>query len=449
MDVPEVRYAKTPQGVHIAYQVVGDGPTDLVMPGPGYSNIDHNWRFPPVGRFLRRLGSITRLIVFDPRGTGLSDRISGGDLPTLESRMADTLSVMETVGSERAALWGSDATGPLSILFAATYPERTAALIVYASYARGSWAPDYPWAWTDEKWDEHLLESERRWGQPDYVEELTKWMAPTASLDQTNREIWTGFYRATSPGTQLMLDTMERDTDVRHVLPAVHVPTLVLHRTGDQAYSVEEGRYVAEHIAGAQFVELDGVDHLPPWGDADAIVREIDRFLGSVLDEEADFDRVLATVMFTDIVGSTQRASQMGDRAWRQLLVTHHQRVGGLLARYRGREVDTAGDGFFATFDGPARAIRCAMAIAQAIQDLGIEVRVGLHTGEIELEGDAVRGIAVHIGARVASLAGPGEVLVSSTVKDLVAGSGLTFEDRGEHELKGVPDRWHLYRVVG
>jgi class 3 adenylate cyclase len=246
-----------------------------------------------------------------------------------------------------------------------------------------------------------------------------------------------------------MLDTMERETDVRHVLPAVHVPTLVLHRTGDQAYSVEEGRYLAEHIAGARFVELDGVDHLPEIGDTDSIVREIDRFLGSVLDEEAEFDRVLATVMFTDIVGSTQHASRMGDRAWRQLLVTHHQRVRGLLARYRGREVDTAGDGFLATFDGPARAIRCATAIAQAMHDLGLEVRVGLHTGEIELEGDAVRGIAVHIGARVASLAGPGEVLVSNTVKDLVAGSGLTFEDRGEHELKGVPDRWHLYRVVG
>ena len=217
-------------------------------------------------------------------------------------------------------------------------------------------------------------------------------MAPTAHLDQTDMEMWTGFLRATSPGTMVALDTMERETDVRHVLPAVHVPALVLHRTGDQVYSVEEGRYLAEHIAGARFVELDGVDHMPDFGDSDAIVREIDRFLGSVLDEEAEFDRVLATVMFTDIVDSTQRASQMGDRAWRQLLVTHHQRVRGLLARYRGREVDTAGDGFLATFDGPARAIRCGMAIAQAMQDLGLQIRVGLHTGEIELEGDAVRG---------------------------------------------------------
>jgi len=361
--------------------------------------------------------------------------------------MADTLSVMETVGSERAVLWGFDATGPLSILFAATYPERTAALLVYASYARGSWAPDYPWSWTDEQWDEYLLKSERRWGQPDYVEEFTKWLAPTARLDQTDLEIWTSFFRATSPGTQIALETMERETDIRHVLPAVHVPALVLHRTGDQVYSVEEGRYLAEHIAGARFVELDGVDHLPWYGDTDAILGEIDRFFGSVLDEEAEFDRLLATVMFTDIVGSTQRASHMGDRAWRQLLATHHHRLRGLLARYRGREVDTAGDGFLATFDGPARAIRCAVTIAQAMRDIGLEVRVGLHTGEIELEGDDVRGIAVHIGARVASLAGPGEVLVSSTVKDLVAGSGLTFADAGEHELKGVPERWHLYRV--
>jgi class 3 adenylate cyclase len=446
--IPDVRYAKTPEGVHIAYQVVGDGPTDLVWPGPGYSNIEYLWRLPTVARFLRRLGSITRLITFDPRGTGLSDRISGGDLPTLESRMADTLSVIKTVGSERAALWGFDATGPLSILFAATYPERTTALFVYASYARGSWAPDYPWTWTDERWDASLLESESRWGQPDYVEEYTRWMAPTARLDQTDLEIWTSFHRATSPGTQLALDTMERETDVRHVLPAVHVPALVLHRTGDQVYSVEEGRYLAEHIAGARFVELDGVDHLPWYGDTDAILGEVDRFLGSVLDEEAEFDRVLATVMFTDIVGSTERSSALGDRSWQNLLADHDRIVRGFIARYRGREIKTLGDGFLATFDGPARAVRCALAIAQAVSNLGIEVRIGLHTGEIELNGDDVRGIAVHIGSRIGALAGPSEVLVSSTVKDLVAGSGLVFEETGERDLKGVPDRWRLYRVV-
>jgi class 3 adenylate cyclase len=450
VEVPEVRYAKTPEGVHIAYQVVGDGPMDLVWPGPGFSNVEYIWRIPGFARFLRRLGEIARLIIFDPRGMGLSDRIGGGDLPTLESRMADTLWVMDAAGSERAALLGHDATGPLAILFGATHPERAAALVVYASYARASWAPDYPWGWTDEQWDDFLAELERRWGQPDYVEEFWRWMSPTAHLDQTLLGILTTYFRLTaSPGTAVALETLERETDIRHVLPAVHVPTLVLHRTGDQPYPIEDGRYIAQHIPQARFVELPGSDH-PPWdGDAEAIVSEIERFLRSVRDEEAEFDRVLATVLFTDIVGSTERAAELGDLKWRELLAAHHERIRGKLARYRGREVDSVGDSFLATFDGPARAIRCAIGVTQTVRELGIEVRVGLHTGEVELEGDDVRGIAVHIGARVAGMAGPSEVLVSQTVKDLVVGSGLAFEDAGEHELKGVPDRWHLYRVVG
>jgi class 3 adenylate cyclase len=446
--IPDVHYAKTPEGMHIAYHVVGEGPIDLVWPGPGYSNIEYLWRLPTSARFLRRLGAITRLIVFDPRGMGLSDRISGGDLPTLESRMEDTLSVMDAVGSERAALWGSDATGPLAILFAATHPERTAALIVYGSYARGSWAPDYPWAWTDEQWDEYLLELESRWGQPDYVEEYWKWLAPTARIDPTVLEIVTGLYRSTSPGAAVAVDMMERETDVCNVLPALQVPTLILHRAGDQAYPIEDGRYLAEHIPGARFVELEGRDHLAWEGDSGALVSEIERFLRSVRDEEAEFERVLATVMFTDIVGSTERASELGDLRWKELLAAHHERVRGQLARYRGREIDTAGDGFLATFDGPARAVRCAQAISDAVRPLGLEIRAGCHTGEIEMKDEDVTGIAVHIGARVSALAGASEVLVSSTVKDLVAGSGLVFEDFGEHELKGVPDRWHLYRVV-
>jgi class 3 adenylate cyclase len=446
---PEIHYAKTPEGVHIAYQVIGDGPIDVVWTGIGYSNIEVAWRMPNWRRFLRRIGSISRLIFLDTRGMGLSDRIGGGQLLTLETQMGDVLSVMDAVGSGRAALFGMDATGPLAILFAATYPERTAALILYGTYARGSWAPDYPSAWTDEQWDGYLEELERRWGQPEFVREYVKRLAPTLSLGDQALETWTSHFRMTGgPGTAVALETMERETDVRHILPAVHVPTLVLHRTDDQVYSVGDGRFLAEHISGARFVELAGGDHLVWEGVSDDLVSEIGGFLGSVRDEEAEFDRVLATVMFTDIVGSTERASALGDRSWQNLLADHDRVVRGLLARYRGREIKTLGDGFLATFDGPARAVRCALAIAQAVRDLDIDVRIGLHTGEIELDGDDVRGVAVHIGSRVGALAGPSEVLASATVKDLVAGSGLVFEEAGEHELKGVPDRWRLYRVI-
>jgi DNA-binding SARP family transcriptional activator/class 3 adenylate cyclase len=449
LDVPEVRYAKTSAGVHIAYLVVGAGPVDLLWPGDSFSNLDALSDLRESGRFLQRLGSIARLITFDPRGTGLSDRISERQLPTLETRMADAVAVMDAAGSTRTALLGADATGSLAILFAATYPERTSALILYSTYASGRWSPDYPWAWSEDEWDASLKEMDEQWGEPAYSEELVELLAPSALADPETINRFIRFFRsAASPSTAVAIERMERDTDVREILPAVHVPTLVLHRIGSKVYDVGEARYLAEHISGARLVELDGVDHLPWFGETDPIVREIDRFIGSVLDEEGELDRVLATVMFTDIVGWNGRASQMGEGAWRQLLVTYHERVRGLLARYRGRQVDTPGDGFLATFDGPARAIRCAVTVAQAMHDLGLEVGVGLHTGEIELEGDGVQGIAVHIGTCVASLAGPDEVLVSSTVKDLVAGSGLTFEDRGEHELKGVPGPWRLYRVV-
>ena len=447
--IPEIRYAKTPEGVHIAYVVIDDGPIDVVVPGWGYSNIEYTWRIPNQRGFLRKIGSIGRLIYFDPRGMGLSDRIGSGQLPTLESQMGDILSVMDALGSDRAVLLGSDATGPLAVLFAATYPERTSALIIYGSEAADAWAPDYPDGWTEEEYDAYLEELERRWGQPDYVREYIKTMAPSLTLDQQALETYTTAFRMTGgPGTALALETMWRETDVRDVLPAVHVPTLVLHRTGDQVYPVAGGRFIAEHISDARFVELTGSDHLAWEGDSDAIISEIERFLRSVRDEEAELDRVLATVMFTDIVGSTERASALGDRRWKDLLAAHHDVVRHLLARYRGREIDTAGDGFLATFDGPARAVRRARSTVEAVRPLGLEIRAGCHTGEVELDGDGVRGIAVHIGSRVGALAGPSEVLVSSTVKDLVAGSGLVFEDAGEHELKGVPDRWRLYRVM-
>jgi class 3 adenylate cyclase len=447
--IPEVLYARTPEGVHIAYVVAGAGSMDLVFAGWGYSNIDYAWRIPNQRGFLQKIGSLGRLIYFDPRGMGSSDRIGGGQLPTLESQMADVLSVMDAVGSDRAALLGFDASGPLAILFAATHPERTAALVVYGSESANNSAPDYPGGWTVEQWDAYLEDLEHRWGQRDYVREFMKMMAPSLTLDEQTLETYTSMFRMTGgPGTAHVLETMWRETDVRDVLPAVHVPTLVLHRTDDQAYPIAGARFTAEHIAGSRFVELPGGDHLSWEGDTDMLISEIDRFLRSVRDEEAELDRVLATVMFTDIVGSTERASALGDRRWKELLAAHHDVVRHLLARYRGREIDTAGDGFLATFDGPARAVRCARSTVEAVRPLGLEIRAGCHTGEVELDGDEVRGIAVHIGSRVGALAGPSEVFVSSTVKDLVAGSGLVFEDAGEHELKGVPDRWRLYRVM-
>ena len=450
MDLPEVRYASTGEGVHIAFQVTGDGPVDLLLVGiGGYSNIEFFWQLPGVTHFLSRLASFARIIQFDPRGAGLSDPLSVERLPTIETRMADAIAVMDVVGSERAALFGFDALGPLSIVLAATYPERTTALILFATTCCGLPKPDYPWAWSEEQWEAWSHEVEEGWGDSRYVEKFLRWMEPDLVLDDAILKTFTTYFRtAASPGMAVALSQMERDTDVRHILPSVQVPTLVMHRTGDQAYAVEEGRFIAQHIPGARFIELEGSDHMPWIGDSKRPVQEINRFLASVRTEEAEFDRVLATVLFTDIVGSTQHAAAAGDRAWHELLERHHAAVRAMLGRYHGHEVDTAGDGFFATFDGPARAIRCAQAIIEAVRVLGIEVRIGLHTGEVETVGDQVRGIAVHIGARVGALAGPHEVLVSQTVKDLVAGSGLVFEDIGQHELKGIPDRWRLYRVL-
>ncbi len=370
MDVPEVRYAKTPEGVHIAYQVAGDGPVDLMLVGMGgYSNIQFLWHLPGVSRYLGRLSSFARIIQFDPRGVGLSDPLSVERLPTIETRMADTFAVMDVVGSERAALVGMDATGPLSIVFAATYPERTAAFILFGTTCCGLRKPDYPWAWTEEQWEAYARDVEEGWGDPAWVEKFMRWLHPTLVMDDATIKASTTYFRvAASPGTAAAMDRMERDTDVRHVLSSVQVPTLVMHRRGDQMYPVDEGRYIAEHIPGARFIELEGSDH-PPWGgDTEALVQEIERFLASIRTEEAEFDRVLATVLFTDIVGSTEHAATVGDRAWHELLERHHATVRAMLGRYHGREVDTTGDGLFATFDGPARAIRCARAIVEAVR---------------------------------------------------------------------------------
>ena len=444
MDVPEVRYA-TSGDVNIAYQVVGAGPPDLVFVQGWVSNLDSFWQEPAHSRFLRRLASFSRLILFDKRGTGLSDSVPVSELPSLEQRMDDVRAVLDAVGSERAALMGLSEGGPMCILFAATYPERTAALVMIGAYARRLWAEDYPFGASQQDYDAFLGEIEHGWGGPVGLDVR----APSVARDERFRAWWsTNLRMSASPAAAYALTRMNGEIDVRHVLPTVSAPTLVLHRVGDRSLPVEGSRYMAERIPGARLVELPGDDHLPAVGDQDAILDEIEEFLTGVR-RGPDPDRVLATVLFTDVVGSTERASELGDRDWRELLEQHHALVRRELERWRGREVDTAGDGFLATFDGPARAIRCACAVRDAVRELGLEIRAGLHTGECDILGSSVSGIAVHIGARVAALAGAGEVLVSSTVKDLVAGSGIVFSERGEQVLKGVPERWRIYAVDG
>jgi pimeloyl-ACP methyl ester carboxylesterase len=442
VDAPDVRYAKSGD-VSIAYQVTGEGPLDIVFVMGWVSHLDYFWAEPRFARFLRRLASFSRLILFDKRGTGLSDRVPSSELPTLEQRMDDVRAVMDEVGSERAALLGISEGGPMCALFAATYPERTSALVMLGCYARRIWAPDYPWAPSQAEHERLLEEVRTGWGGPVGLAAR----APSLLDDERFRNWWCTYLRmSASPGAALALTRMNAQVDVRPVLPTIRVPTLIVHRTADRTLRVEGARYMAQQIPGARYVELPGDDHLPFVGDQDEILDEIEEFLTGTR-HAAEPDRVLATVLFTDIVDSTRRAAELGNRGWLELLVAHHAAVRRELERFRGNEVDTAGDGFFATFDGPARAIRCASSIAEAVRELGLEVRAGLHTGECELVDGKVGGLAVHIGARVAKEARPGEVLVSSTVKDLVAGSGLEFTERGTAELKGVPGRWQLYAV--
>jgi class 3 adenylate cyclase len=438
----ETRYARSGE-VSIAYQVVGDGPFDLVYV-PGFvSNIELMWEEPGLARFLERLASFSRLILFDKRGTGLSDPVPNDGLPTLEERMDDVRAVMDAVGSKRAALLGHSEGGNMCVLFSATHPERTTALLLVGSYAKRIRSEDYPWAPTVEERAREIEETEATWGSP----EAFRALAPSKENDPDFQR-WIGRYlrQSASPKAAAALLRMNTQIDVRNVLPTIGVPTLLLYRTHDADVHVDEGRYIAERIPGSTFVELPGADHLMWTGDADALLDEVEGFLTGVR-RGPDPDRVLATVLFTDVVGSTETATRVGDRAWRSLLERHHQVVRRALARWRGREIETAGDGFLATFDGPARAIRCAVAASEGIRDLGLQIRAGLHTGEVEIAGGDVRGIAVHIGSRVAGLAGPGEVLVSRTVADLVAGSGIVFAERGEHELKGVSGTWLVYAV--
>lgn len=436
---PPIRYAQNGD-VSIAYQVVGDGAVDFIHVPGWISHLDHCWANPRIAAFYRRLASFTRLILFDKRGTGLSDR--GGPPPTLEQRMDDVRAVMDAVGSAKAVIWGVSEGAAMSILFAATYPERTTALVIYGGFARIAWAQDYPCGRTAEEFETGLAALRTTWGTGAGVVRVN----PSLARDDAFRE-WAAQNERTaaSPGSVRDLALVNYAIDTRHVLGAVRVPTLVLHRREDAAVNVEHGRYVARHIPSAKYVELAGADH--GWGvDPEQIIGEIEEFLTGAR-RPAEIDRVLVTVLFTDIVGSTTQAVQLGDRRWRETLEAHHAVVREELRRFRGREIDTAGDGFLASFDGPARAIGAATSIIARVKNVGLSVRAGLHTGECEVIGDKLSGIAVHIGARIAGLAGPEEVLVSSTVKDLVAGSGLRFRERGPHQLKGVPGAWDLFSV--
>jgi class 3 adenylate cyclase len=444
VDRPETRYTKSGD-VNIAYQVAGEGPFDLIWVPGWISNVEESWEVPEYAHFLRRLASFSRLILFDKRGTGLSDRVSNERLPTLEQRMDDVRAVLEAAGSERAALFGASEGGNMSVLFTATYPERVRALVLAGIYAKRLWSPDYPWAPTPEEREREHEVIEREWAGEMDVSEL----APRAAADpELMRRVATFFRRSASPGAAVALNRMNTQIDTRAILPTISVPTLVLHRAEDLNVKVEEARWIAQQIPGARYVELPGDDHLVWTGDADELLDEVEEFLTGVR-RGPEPDRLLATVLFTDIVGSTERVSELGDRRWRELLEQHHRLVRAELERFRGREIDTAGDGFLATFDGPARAIRCACAIRDSVLSLGIEIRAGLHTGECEVVAEKVAGIAVHTAARVNGLARPSEVLVSRTVKDLVAGSGIEFAERGEHALKGVPGSWRLYAAAG
>ena len=439
MDVPETRYAKSGD-LFIAYQVLGSGPIDLIVAPPFMSHVEVNWESPARARFWRRLASFSRLVIFDRRGTGLSDRFSA--LASFDEMLDDILAVMEAIGSERAALLGAAEGGPICALFAATYPERTAALVLYGTFAKGTYSPDYPWAPTQ---DHHRLvveTYERKWGrEPVGIGKIS----PSLYKDQAFRDMMLKAQKyAVSPGGAIAWYRATTEIDIRHVLPAIRVPTLVSHVVGDRLFDVGGARYIAEHIPGARYLELPGNDSAFASADVQDILDGIEEFLTGHR-AAPEMDRVLATVLLTDIVSSTERAADLGDRRWREVLDSQEAISRRHVERFRGRLVKTTGDGVLATFDGPARAIQCARAIGDEIAGLGIQIRAGLHTGEVELRGADIGGIAVHLAARVMAMAAPGEVLSSSTVKDLVVGSGIEFADHGTHTLKGVPGEWRLF----
>ena len=441
----EIKYARNRDGQWLAFQLCGDGPLDIVFVPDWVSNLEVMWEEPTLAAFLERLARFARLICFDKRGTGLSDPVPLGAIPTWEEWMYDVGTVMNAAGSPRAAVFGHGDGSAMALLFAATHPDRATALILADAYARRKAAEDYPWGVPAEVVPRLIETILAQWG----TGEVAIAGAPSLVDADAGFIAWRGRYErvAMSPGQFHPVYPLTYQIDLRWVLPTIRLPTLVLHRAGNRYVRIGNGRYLAEHIEGASFVELAGDDHIFHAGDIEAMVAPVQEFLtGSRASPEPE--RVLATVMFTDIVGATALAERLGDGAWRGLLQRHHAVVRRELVRFRGAEVDNAGDGFFASFEGPARAVRCAMAIRDALHPLGLEIRAGLHTGECERSGGKLTGIAVHIGARVAGLAAAGEVLVTRTVKDLVAGSGLVFDDQGEHELKGVSEPWQLYRAA-
>jgi len=439
MDV-DVHYARSGD-LRIAYATFGDGPVDFVFVPGWVSHLESWWEADAPARFFRRIASFSRLIMFDKRGTGLSDPFTG--VPTLEERSDDVRAVMEAVGSTAAFLCGLSEGGPMSVLFSAAYPDRTRGLILIGSNVRILKSPDWPYGKTPEEWQE-FREGIEDWGQGG----LINLFLPSFAGDERAKRYFSRWQRmSASPSTALALFDANTQIDIRHILPQVQVPTLVIHRTDEPVVSVGNARYAAEHIPGARLLEQPGEDHLPWLGDADGMLDAIEEFVTGSR-HHVDEDRILATVLFTDIVDSTRLAAEAGDRRWRELLDAHDEISAREVERFRGRRVKTTGDGMLAVFDGPARGVRCAQAVLDGLAELRVEIRAGLHVGECELRGDDVGGLAVHIGARVAGLAKPSEILVSRTVRDLVAGSGLRFDERGEHELKGVPDRWSLYAVA-
>lgn len=439
--IPETHYARS-GGVHIAYQVFGSGPRNVVFVPGWASHLEFSWEEPLFARFMERLGSFSRVVWFDKRGTGLSDRVSG--LPILEQRMDDLRAVMEAAKVPRATVFGVSEGGSMSALFAATYPEQVSGLILFGAFAKRVRSRDYPWAPTRREREAWIRRLEAGWGGDVELETL----APSMAHDAAFRKWFAAYGRlSVSPSAAVALAQMNTEIDIRKVLPSIHVPTLVLHRRDDRDVVVGNGRYLAEHISGAEWRPLPGADHVWWVGDADSILDEVEEFVTGERPVRAA-DRVLMTVLFTDIVGSTKRAKAVGDRKWAHLLARHDQLVRRELVRWGGREVKSTGDGFLATFEGPARGIRCALALSSAVRDLGLSVRAGLHTGECEVMGDDIGGIGVHLAARVASKASAGQVLVTSTVRDLVSGSGIGFQDRGRHALKGMSEPWRLYEVV-
>jgi class 3 adenylate cyclase len=440
--VPETRYARL-DDLHLAYQVLGDGPPDILLLDQWFGNLDAQWDVPPLAELRERLAMFGRLIMFDKRGTGLSDPIPTSSLPTLEEFMADIPAVLDTVGSERPALIANIGGGMLAMPYAAAHPERVSSLILVDCFARFTEAPDFPIGAPREAVGPNLDIAEREAGRGVIVDMF----APSMASDERLRRAWGRYERsASTPGSTKAIVRLIYESDVRDVLPAIRVPTLVIHRRDAIGFSVEHGRYLARHIPDARYVEMPGRDNLIWAGDLEATVAEIQAFVTGMRPAPAP-RRVLATVLFTDIVGSTERAAELGDVRWQSLLADHNRIVRRHLERFAGNEVNVVGDGFLATFDGPARAVRCAIAIRDEVRELDLEIRAGVHVGEIEVLPDDIAGLAVHLGARVAALAGPSEVLVSNTVKDLVVGSGIEFDDRGTHVLKGVPGQWHLYAV--